>query len=241
MIRKNIFFKTFLFLILIFSCAVISATPVSIEKESETFKKAVKYYFQKKFEMAELLLQQELKSNPENQLAYSYLGDIFYIRQQYDTAINLYKKSLDLNPSNPRDHFNLGKVYYFRNLPNASINHYLTAYRLDKRYKTAYYQVGLVYLMLLRDKSNTISNWEQYLRLAPEDPQYEKIRRAIELLKDPNFKLPPVGSDIPIEEALHLGGDTLKKTERKNEDKGAGHEKKKTVDKVEDIYRDDDL
>lgn len=233
--------KIFIIFITIFVSISILGQQKSIEKESDTFKKAVKYFFQKKFEMAELLLQQELKANPENQLAYSYLGDIFLQRQQYDTAISLYKKSLDLNPQNAQDHFRIGQAYYYRNLPNSAINHFLTAYRIDKRYKFAYYHVGLTYLMLLRDKENTISNWEQYLRLAPEDPQYEKIRRAIELLKDPNFKLPPLGSDIPIEEALHLGGDVLKKTERENNDKEAGHEDKKTVDKVEDIYRDDDL
>jgi hypothetical protein len=95
--------------------------------------------------------------------------------------------------------------------------------------------------MLMRKKEQTISYWEKYLSIAPEDPQYEKIRRAIELLKDPNFIIPPIGSDIPIEEALHLGGAILKDSKHSAEGKKAGHEKKKTKDKIEDIYRDDDL
>ena len=77
--------------------------------------------------------------------------------------------------------------------------------------------------------------------MAPEDPQYEKIRRAIELLKDPNFILPSIGSDISIEEALHLGGVVLKDMERKAREKKAGHEAKKTKHKLEEIYKDDDL
>ena len=64
-------------------------------KEDELFLKAQKYFFQKKFEMAELLLQEVIKTNPENALAYSYLGDILLKKQLYDGALNLYRKSLD--------------------------------------------------------------------------------------------------------------------------------------------------
>ena len=39
------------------------------EKKEDLFKKAVRYFYQKKFEMAELLLQEELKRNPENDKA----------------------------------------------------------------------------------------------------------------------------------------------------------------------------
>lgn len=212
------------------------------EKEPETrFKKATRYFFQKKFEMAELLLREELKENPENQAAYSYLGDIMLGKNQYDAAIELYKRSLDLNPANAEDEFRLGQTYYAKSLGNVAVNHYKNAVRINPNLKYAHFQMGLAYLMLLREKDSTIRSWETYLQLAPEDPQYEKIRRAIEILKDPNFRLPPPGSDIPIEEVLHLGGEVLKKSERVDTTKTAGHEDKKTVKKVEDIYRDDDL
>ncbi|MBN1500888.1 MAG: tetratricopeptide repeat protein [Spirochaetes bacterium] len=238
---KTIFFTVIAAVLLTLNSGILSAqNSAATAKQSETFKKAVKYFFQKKFDMAELLLQQELKENPENQLAYSYLGDIFFERKQYDTAITLYKKAIDLNPDSAEDNFRIGQAYYYKNLPNVAINHFFAAYNKNSQFKYAYYHVGLTYLMLLRDKKGTIENWETYLKIAPEDPQYEKIKRVIELLKDPNFIIPPVGSDISIEEALHLGGEVLTTTERTNDDKGAGHEDKKTVKKVEDIYRDDD-
>ncbi len=242
---KTFKYRLFIIILLItagysFQPSFAQNTAVTQKKQSETFKKALSFFFQKKFDMAELLLQQELKENPENQLAYSYLGDIFFERKQYDTAITLYKKAIDLNPDSAEDNFRIGQAYYYKNLPNVAINHFFVAYNKNNQFKFAYYHVGLTYLMLLRDKQGTIDNWQTYINIAPEDPQYEKIKRAIELLKDPNFILPPVGSDISIEEALHLGGAVLKTTERTNDDQGAGHEDKKTVKKVEDIYRDDD-
>ena len=206
-----------------------------------TFKKAQKYFFQRKYEMAELLLQESLKKNPENQLAYSYLGDIFLNKKRYDGAIHLYKKALDINPNNAENYFRLGQIYYYKKMGNPAIENYRKSLELDESLKFSYYQIGLTYLMLLRDKQNTITNWETYLVKAPEDPQYEKIRRVIELLKDPNFIIPPEGSEISIEEALHLGGSVLKNTERDAKQQKADHEKRKTKDSIEEIYRDDDL
>lgn len=211
------------------------------QKEDTKFKKAVKYFFQQKFEMAELLLREELKDNPENKLACSYLADIMLQKSQYDAAIDLYKRALDLDPSSAEDEFRLGQAYYAKKLGNVAIDHYKKSLNLNPNLKYSYFQIGLANLMLLRDKGETIRNWEEFLRAAPEDPQYEKIRRAIELLKNPNFKLPEPGSDIPIEEVLHLGGDILKTAERTDSAKSAGHETSKTVNKIEDIYRDDDL
>ena len=92
--------------------------------------------------------------------------------------------------------------------------------------------------MILTDQ---IFCWENYLKMTPEDYQYDNIKRAIELLKDPNFKIPSKDSDISIEEALFLGGVSLENVTRKSEDKKAGHEQKKTNKKIEEIYIDNDL
>ena len=225
-----------------FLCAVpLSAQNGSDQAKEDGFKKASKYFFQRKYDMAELLLQEELKRNPENGLAYSYLGDIFLQKKQYDAALALYQKAVELKKDTSEDYFRMGQIYYYKQLPDLAIQNFKKAVEQNPKLTFAHYQIGLVHLMLRREKRDVIASWETYLRLAPEDPQYEKIRRAIEILRNPNFDLPPAGSDVSIEEALHLGGAVLQKTEVKAEDKTAGDEKMKTVNKTEDIYRDDTL
>ena len=225
-------------------CLLFSAASTAFsknEKKDETFDKAVKYFYQKKLEMAEILFQEDLKKNPENELAYSYLGDIFLSKKRYDGALNLYRKALNINPDDADNYFRIGQIYYYKKDADLAIGNFIKSYKLDPKLTFAYYHIGLSYLMLKRDKEGTIQNWEKFLSLAPEDAQYEKIRRAIELLKDPNFVLPPPGSDISIEEALHLGGSLISAADRKAKEKMAGHEDKKTKSKLEGIYRDDDL
>ncbi len=226
-------------ILLIFFCVLIASE--SFTAQDKIFKRAIKYFFQKKFEMAELLLRESIKRNPENVHAYSYLGDLFLKKRKYDGALNMYKKAIDINSSIAENYFRMGQIYYYKKLGSLAIDNFKKTLELDKSLKQCYFHIGLTYLMIERNKSKTIESWETFLRKAPEDPQYDKIRRVLELLKDPNFKIPPKGSDVSIEEALHLGGQVLKKVDRSSKDKQAGDEKKKTKKKLEEIYEDDDL
>ncbi len=221
----------------------LSFLPLQAEpdKTSDVYKKAVKYFYQRKFEMAEILFQESIKKNPENFKAYCYLGDIFLNKKKFNGALNLYKKAVDLKPGDAGNYFRLGQVYYYKKLGDLAIENFQKALSLDNTLSFVYYHIGLSQLMLKRNKNLTIQNWETFLRLAPEDPQHESIRRVIELLKDPNFKIPPLGSEISIEEALLLGGSTLSNSERKAKEKKAGNEAKKTKKKLEGLYLDDDL
>jgi len=224
--------------ILLLSQSLIFA---QVKKEEDIFTRATKYFFQKKFEMAEVLFQEVIKKEPENALAYSYLGDIYLKKQQYDGALNLYLKAIDIKPDIAENYFRLGQIYYFKKNANLAIENFNTTLAKDDKLKVTFYHIGLTYLMLMRDKEKTIEYWETYIKLVPEDPQYDSIKRVIELLKDPKFKLPSADSKISIEEALLLGGATLDTQDRTSENKKAGHESKKSKDTIEDIYMDDDL
>ena len=148
---------------------------------------------------------------------------------------------MDINPGIAENYFRLGQIYYYKKNADLAIENFDKALAKDDKLKVAFYHKGLTYLMLLRDKQKTIENWETYIRLVPEDPQYDSIKRVIELLKDPNFNLPSQDSKISIEEALLLGGSTLDTRDRTIENQKAGHESKKSKDTIEDIYMDDDL
>jgi len=221
----------------IFTCIL----PVQGKQNDDPFNRGAVYFFQKKFEMAEIFFQEAIKQEPVNPLAYSYLGDIYLNKTQYDGAIKFYVKALEINPQIAENYFRLGQIYYIKKNPGLALENYHKALAIDPSLKFTYYQIGLTYLIINRNKEKTIENWETYISLAPEDPQYNSIKRVIELLKDPNFILPEPGSNISIEEALLLGGDALDMQHRSGENRKADHESKKSKDTIEDIYVDDDL
>ncbi len=230
-----------IYIILVCIAALPSPSFSQEEGEEELLRKATGYFFQKKFDMAESLLQQIIDKYPDNAQACAYLGDIFLIKKRYDGALDLYQKSVQLNPDAGENYFRIGQIYYYKRDGKQAVEYFKKAIETDTRLRFAYYHVGLTYLMILRDKGNTITNWEAYIQIAQDDPQYDRIKRAIELLRDPNFVIPPPGSEVTIEEALMLGGVSIDKTIHKATDKEAGHESKKTRQKLEDIYLDDEL
>jgi len=211
------------------------------DNQDDLLSKATSYYFKKQFDMAETLLQQAVTQNPENAKAHAYLADILLIKKRYDEALSHYRASLELDPQSGENYFRIGQVYYYKKNGPEAIENFKKAIETDPQLRFAYYHVGLTYLMIMRDKQHTIENWEKYLSIAPDDPQNPKIKRAIELLKDPNFVLPPPDSDITIEEALLLGGMSIDKTIHQSTDMEAGHEKKKTKRELEDLYLDEDM
>ena len=215
--------------------------PVNARQSDDLFTRAVNYFFQKKFEMAEVLLQEVVKKEPENALAYSYLGDILLKKKQYDGALSLYLRAIEIDPKIAENFFRLGQIYYVKKNSGLALENFNKALMMNDSFKFVFYQVGLTYLMLVRDKEKTIENWETYIKLAPDDPQYESIKRVIELLKDPKFVLPEIGSNVAIEEVLLLGGASLDTQDRTGENRKADHESKKSKDVIEDIYIDDDL
>ncbi|MBN2079128.1 MAG: tetratricopeptide repeat protein [Spirochaetes bacterium] len=205
------------------------------------FERATAYFFDQKFDMAETLLLRVIDSEPSNALAHSYLGDIFLIKRRYSGALDLYRKSIEIDPGIGENYFRMGQVYYYLKDGPKALEYFNRAIEADGSLRFARYHAGLTSLMLLRDKESTIESWERYLSVAGDDPQYDRIRRAIELLRDPNFVIPPPGSDMTVEEALLLGGVTLEKATHDVTDRKAGHESKKTRRKLEEIYLDDDL
>jgi len=175
------------------------------DKEDTAFVKGQKYFYQKKFEMAETMFLDALKADPENDMTYAYLGDLALTKKRYDEAHGYYLKSLELKPESAENNFRIAQTYYYKEDGEKAIEHFIKTYTLNNSMKFALYHVGLAYLMLNRDKENAVKYWEEYVSLAEDDHQRGNIKRVIELLKNPDFVIPPAESGISVEDALKHG------------------------------------
>jgi tetratricopeptide (TPR) repeat protein len=118
------------------------------------------------------------------------------------------------------------------------LNNFLSAYSIDPSYKPSLYQIGYVYLIYKRDKLKAIEYWKKFIAEAPDDAQYEQVKKAIAMLEDTSCVLPPEESGISMEEALMNCGNLVNPDFAKTHDSGAGSEKQKTNNDTEGLLND---
>lgn len=75
---------------------------------SQSFEKGEKLFVDKKYDQAQPILENYLKSNPENLKAIEYLGDISAYNKSWDKAITYYKKLKTINPKEANYYFKYG-------------------------------------------------------------------------------------------------------------------------------------
>ena len=210
-------------------------------EEDKEYKRAEKYFFEKKFRNAKDILLKIITQKTDHTKAISLLGDIYLFQKNYREAISQYRKAIELSREPSIEYFRLGQAYLELDQDQISKGSFQKAYTQNPGLKRALFQIGYIALFFERDKKQTIQYWKQFIREAPDDPQYEKVKRAIALLEDPNFKIPPKGSDISLQEALLLGTDDLKAKSVNTKDKKAGNEKSKTSNKTKELLEDEEL
>ncbi len=208
--------------------------------KDKTYEQAEKLFFQKKFDNAEALLKIISNKQPSHNKALSLMGDIYLFRKAYHKAIRAYERAVEVSSSPFVEYFRMGQAFLeLQQFENAK-DRFQRVYRLNPRIKTALFQTGYITLFHERNKQKTIEYWEQFITEAPNDLQYEKVKRVIELLRDPNFKIPPHGSDLSLKEALLLGAGALKTKSVSIEDKKAGDAKSKTNNSTKELLEDEE-
>ena len=232
--RSNFFFLIYLFLAFSFSLSLYGAS------EDTMYKKAEKFFFQKQFDNAESLLKMIVSTQPNHSKALSLMGDIYLFQKAYYKAIQAYERAVEVSSTPFIEHFRMGQSYLELQQFNSAKDQFQRVYRLNPKMKTALFQMGYITLFHERSKQKTIEYWEQFIAEAPNDPQYEKVKRVIELLRDPNFKIPPHDSDISLKEALLLGADSLKTKSANTEDGKAGDAKSKINNSTKELLEDEE-
>ena len=210
-------------------------------EEGKEYKEAEKYFFEKKFRNAESLLLRVILRKPDHTKALSLLGDIYLFQKDHRGAISQYQKAIGSSKEPSIEYFRLGQAYLELDQDQISKSSFQKAYVHNPNLKRALFQIGYIALFFERDKKQTIQYWKQFIREAPNDPQYEKVKRAIALLEDPDFKIPPRDSDVSLHEALLLGTDNLKADSARTEDETAGNERSKTNNKTKELLEDEGL
>lgn len=163
----------------------------------ELLARAEQHFFAKRYHIALKLFERVTEREPETALAYRYAGDIYLMWRELDAAEKNFQIARELSPYPEEESFRLGQVYYLQSNADAAMQAFEAALEARPNFHLCHFYLGLIAYGLKRDKDATITHWETYRRLAPDDAQGPQIDRALELLKAPNFSFAGEKDKIP--------------------------------------------
>ena len=128
-------------------------------------------------------LEDIVKKDPKNYQALVQIGNDYFDLGEAQKSVDAYSKALAIKDGDPNVLTDMGVMYrQLKDFPKA-----LAAFRKAAAASPTHPQsrmnIGVVLMHDLNDPKGAIAAWEDYLRVAPNDPNAENIRRSIEELR----------------------------------------------------------
>jgi tetratricopeptide (TPR) repeat protein len=135
-------------------------------------------------------LEQMVAREPNNPQLWTQLGNLYFDSRQPQKAIDAYAKVLAVQPNNPDVLTDQGVMY--RELQNfdKAVTNFEKAQKADPKHVQSLFNLGVVYAYDLNLPDKAAAAWNKVIAVAPQSPQAENAKRALEDLKSRPAKLP---------------------------------------------------
>jgi cytochrome c-type biogenesis protein CcmH len=120
---------------------------------------------------------------PSNAAPRVQLGNLYFDAERYDDAIKWYNDALRLSPNEVEVSTDLGVSYYYTNQPDKALEQLDRSLKIDPKHAKTLLNVGIVKAFGKQDLQGAQQAWEQVIALAPESPEAQAARRAIDTLR----------------------------------------------------------
>jgi cytochrome c-type biogenesis protein CcmH/NrfG len=126
-------------------------------------------------------------SNPKPRVD---LGNVYFDAERYDDAIKWYEEAVKLDPKDVNLSTDLGVSYYYTNQPDKALAQFDRSLKLDPKHAKTLLNVGIVRAFGKQDLDGAVQAWQQVLQVAPDSPEGQAAKRAIDSLKSAHPGLP---------------------------------------------------
>ena len=120
---------------------------------------------------------------PSNAAPRVQLGNLYFDAERYDDAIKWYSDALRLSPNQVEISTDLGVSYYYTNQPDKALEQFDRSLKLDPKHTKTLLNVGIVKAFGKQDLQGAQQAWEQVITLAPQSPEAQAARRALDSLR----------------------------------------------------------
>jgi len=128
-------------------------------------------------------LEEIVRKDPNNYQAWVQLGNDFFDIGEAQKSVDAYSRALEIKDGDPNVLTDMGVMYrQLKDFPKA-VAAFRRAAASSPTHPQSRMNLGVVLMHDLNDSKAAIEAWEDFLRVAPNDPNAENIRRSIEELR----------------------------------------------------------
>ena len=120
---------------------------------------------------------------PSNARPRAQLGNIYFDAERYDEAISWYTEAVKLAPGDVNISTDLGVCYYYTNQPDKALAQLAHSLEVDPKHLKTLLNVGIVKAFGKQDLDGASQAWQQLLALAPDSPEGQAAKRALDSLQ----------------------------------------------------------
>ena len=121
--------------------------------------------------------------DPSNASPRTQLGNLYFDAERYDDAIRWYRAALELDPTNPDVSTDLGVSYYYTNQPDKALAQFKRSLEIEPKHTKTMLNQGIVLAFGKQDLDGASKAWERVVQLAPDSPEGQAAKRALESMK----------------------------------------------------------
>jgi tetratricopeptide (TPR) repeat protein len=120
---------------------------------------------------------------PKNPKPRADLANLYFDAERYQDAIKWYSDALALQPNDVNVSTDLGVCYYYTNQPDKALEQFDKSLKIDPKHTKTLLNVGIVRAFGKQDLDGARKAWEEAIRLAPDSPEGQAAKRALDSLK----------------------------------------------------------
>ena len=130
-------------------------------------------------------------SNPKPRVD---LANLYFDAERYDDAIKWYGEALKLQPNDVNVSTDLGVSYYYTNQSDKALTQLEHSLKIDPQHAKTLLNLGIVRAFGKQDLKGASEAWQQVLQIAPNSPEGQAAKRALDSLQSAH---PPTSKPGP--------------------------------------------
>ncbi|MDP1572501.1 MAG: tetratricopeptide repeat protein [Vicinamibacterales bacterium] len=131
--------------------------------------------------------------DPKNAQPRVDLGNMYFDAELYTDAIRWYEEAIAINPRDPNVSTDLGVAYYYTNQPARAVTQFEHSLEVDPAHTKTMLNMGIVKAFGQQDLAGAVAAWQQVVALAPDSPEGQAARKALDGMQQAHPTVPDGG------------------------------------------------